>query len=63
MASGSDDKTIKIWDINSLECIKTLTGFNVPNDWYVPGHNLILEMPNKMIAFPSNKGSIQIWGL
>ena len=28
LASGSSDKTIKIWNINSGECVKTLTGFN-----------------------------------
>jgi WD40 repeat protein len=30
LVSGSVDKTIKIWDIETCECIQTLTGHN---DW------------------------------
>ena len=26
MASGSDDKTVKLWDLRKLKCLKTLTG-------------------------------------
>ena len=28
MASCSEDKTIKIWDLDDFSCIKTLTGHN-----------------------------------
>ena len=28
LVSGSDDKTIRVWDVNTKQAIKTLTGHN-----------------------------------
>ncbi len=47
LVSGSVDKTIKIWDIETCECIQTLTGHN---DWI----NDLKELKNGNIISGSN---------
>jgi WD40 repeat protein len=54
--SCSDDKTIKIWDINTGECITTLNGHL---DWVY----CILLLPDNTLASGSEDGSIKIWNL
>ena len=45
IASGSDDKTIKIWNYESGECISTLSGHTglVTTLVYIPGLNFIVS--------------------
>lgn len=56
MASGSYDKTIKIWDVTSnFECIKTLKGHTKAID------KLIYSPDGKYIASSSYDNTIRIW--
>ena len=61
-ASGSFDCTIKIWDINTLECIQTLTGHN-SNIICIISLNDNNDNPKKSgsIASCSNDKTIKIW--
>ena len=54
--SGSDDKTIKIWDANTGECLKTLEGHssNVQSVAYSPDGTKIIS--------GSQDTTIKIWG-
>ena len=55
IASGSSDKTIRIWDPNQdYKCIKTLTGHTS----YVIS---ITQLNNGMIASGSGDKTIRIW--
>jgi len=47
IASGSSDKTIKIWDSQSGDCQSTLTGHS---GWYIFSMTM-LEKNNKKIMF------------
>ena len=52
--SGSADKTIKIWEIESGKCLNTLKGHN---DEVFD----IIQITNEKIASCSNNGHIKIW--
>ena len=53
--SGSDDETIKIWDINSGKCIKTLEGHT---DWVKS-----VAIKDNLIISGSSDNTIKIWDI
>ncbi|CAF3700964.1 unnamed protein product [Rotaria sp. Silwood1] len=53
--SGLRDNTIKIWNRNTLECIKILTGHN--------GSVLCLQYDEKIIISGSSDSTIRIWNI
>lgn len=55
IVSGLRDNTIKIWDRNSLRCIKTLTGHT--------GSVLCLQFDENVIISGSSDSTIRIWDL
>ena len=55
LASASEDKTIKIWDLENLECIETLRGHN---------SGIISIVCDKNYIYSANKkGEIIVWAL
>jgi WD40 repeat protein len=54
IASASNDKTIKIWDINNSICIKSLEG-------HTDNINILVLLSNGMIASGSSDNTIKIW--
>ena len=56
LASTCCDKTIKIWNLATAECIKTLEG----HDGYV---RCVKHLGNDLIASCDNDGAIKIWDL
>ena len=56
LASGSDDKTIKIWNVHTGECIRTLIG----HSHYVLSLHLIFS---NYLASGSFDNSIKIWNI
>jgi WD40 repeat protein len=53
--SGSDDKTIKVWDIkNDYQCMNTLTGHN-------GGIVSLLILDNSRLISSSSDGTIRLW--
>jgi F-box and WD-40 domain protein MET30 len=56
LASGSYDTTIKIWDLNTFTCIRTL---NEHTDWI----RCLKTLSNSRLASGSTDKSIKIWNL
>ena len=57
IVSGSHDKTIKIWDIKTAECLKTLEGHKY-------SVNSVAISPNgKYIVSGSSDSTIKIWNI
>jgi hypothetical protein len=56
LASGSNDKTIKIWNINSETCARTLSG----HDGYVSG---LIQLSDGRLASGSDDKTIKIWNI
>jgi len=56
IASGSADTTIKIWDINSGQCVQTLEGGDTD------GVSCICKLDDNRIA-SSNFATIKIWNI
>jgi len=56
LASGSFDHTIKIWDVKSGKCIKTLEGHTD----YV---NSLAVLPDDTLASGSDDCNIKIWNI
>jgi WD40 repeat protein len=56
LASGSDDGTIKIWDINEGTVKKTLTG-------HLNSISSLLVLPNDILASSSVDFSIKLWNM
>ncbi|KAH6561392.1 hypothetical protein BASA62_009828 [Batrachochytrium salamandrivorans] len=54
--SASSDKTIRLWNRNTLECTATLTG-------HTAGVNAICLLPGDQLASVSSDKSIKIWDL
>ncbi|KAH6565164.1 hypothetical protein BASA60_010041 [Batrachochytrium salamandrivorans] len=56
LVSASSDKTIRLWNRNTLECTATLTG-------HTAGVNAICLLPGDQLASVSSDKSIKIWDL
>ena len=56
MASGSTDNSIKIWNVDSGECIRTLTG-------HLSGVDSLQILSNNKLASGAWDGSINIWNI
>ena len=57
LASGSRDKTIKLWDVQTYGVIKTFYGHTGPVD------SVCISADNTMIASGSRDGSIRLWDI
>ena len=57
LASGSVDKTVKIWDAKSGECIRTLDG----HSGYVS--SVSWSPDGKYLASGSGDDTVKIWGI
>jgi WD40 repeat protein len=55
VASGSDDKTIRIWDAKTGECERVLEGHS---DWV---RSVVFSHDSKKVASGSNDETIRIW--
>lgn len=51
--SGSSDKTIKIWSLDTLECVQTLPG-------HTDGVNVVIPMGNDKIVSGSNDNTAKV---
>jgi Ran GTPase-activating protein (RanGAP) involved in mRNA processing and transport len=54
LASGSDDKTIKVWNVNTGACVKTLTGHN-------DCVSALAILPDRCLASGSGDCKIKLW--
>lgn len=57
IASGSDDKTIKVWNLNTGKAIRTLTGHS---NWV---YTVAISPDGKNIVSGSKDNTIKIWNL
>ena len=55
IASGSYDTTIKLWDMNTYQCIQTLKG-------HEQAVNSIIQLSDGKIASGSFDKTIKLWG-
>ena len=55
VASGSDDKTVKLWDVTSGECLKTLIGHG-KSVWTVS-----FSQDGKQLASGSDDKTVKLW--
>jgi WD40 repeat protein len=56
IATCSEDLTIKLWEIESGNCLKTLDG-------HVSELNIIIKLPRNQLASGSEAGTVKIWNL
>lgn len=56
LASAGWDKSIRIWDVKTGECVNMLTG-------HTHDVNSVIELYNGTIASASNDKSIQVWDI
>ncbi|KAL7748930.1 E3 ubiquitin-protein ligase traf7 [Sorochytrium milnesiophthora] len=54
MYSGSSDRTIKVWDVQSLECVATWQG-------HQEGVNAIVVLEDGRVVSASNDKTVRIW--
>jgi WD40 repeat protein len=57
LASGSDDKTIKLWDVASGREVRTLSG-HTASVWSVA-----FAPDGRTLASGSYDGTVQLWGI
>ncbi|MBC1242311.1 PD40 domain-containing protein, partial [Nostoc sp. 2RC] len=55
LASGSSDKTIKLWDVSTSKAIKTLTGHS---SWV---NSVVFSPDGKTLASASDDNTIKLW--
>jgi WD40 repeat protein len=55
-ATSSTDKTIKVWEIESGECLKTLSGHD-------SDVKCVIKLPDNQLASGSHDRTIKIWDL
>ncbi|HRS14606.1 MAG TPA: WD40 repeat domain-containing protein, partial [Candidatus Bipolaricaulis sp.] len=55
LASGSDDGTIKLWDVTSGTGLRTLTGHTYPVN------SVAFSPDGKTLASGSNDGTVLLW--
>lgn len=55
LVSGGDDETVKIWDVNSGECLNTLP---VPETWI---WSVDFSFDGQMVANANDNGTVQVW--
>jgi WD40 repeat protein len=56
LASGSDDKTVKIWEVASARLLHTLSG----HDSYV--YSVAFSPDGRLLASGIDNGTVKIWG-
>jgi len=54
--SASSDKTVKVWNLETLDCVKTLEG-------HTEGVNVIIAVDARTIASGSNDNSVKVCSL
>jgi WD40 repeat protein len=57
IASESDDETIKLWAVETGECIRTFTG---QSDWV---QSVVFSPDGKSIAVASENETIKLWAV
>jgi COMPASS component SWD3 len=57
LASGSDDKTIKLWDVATGQEVRTLKGHT---DWV---RSVAFSPDGKLLASGSDDGTIKLWDI
>ncbi|MBC1242316.1 PD40 domain-containing protein, partial [Nostoc sp. 2RC] len=55
LASASDDKTIKLWDVSTSKAIKTLTGHSSRVN------SVVFSPDGKTLASASDDNTIKLW--
>jgi WD40 repeat protein len=57
LASGSDDKTVKLWSVESQKEVITLQG----HDWYV--ESVAFSPDGKYLASGSEDKTVKLWSV
>jgi WD40 repeat protein len=57
LASGGEDKTVKLWNVANLSCVKVFTGHTA---WV---RSVCFSPSGKLLASGSNDQSIRLWNV